>query len=431
MKLLIKGGRVINPAANFDETADVLIEDGKIIKIAKGIQDKADEVYEADGKVVAPGLVDIHVHLREPGQEAKEDFASGTQAAAAGGFTTICTMPNTKPVVDTAAMVRSLKQRAADVGVVNVEIIGAVTKEQAGAELAEMGDMIDAGAVAFSDDGHFDSNAKVLLNAYDYLHTFDKVIINHEEEPTLVEDGVMNEGHRSAMLGLKGRPSVAEDIAVARDILLAEYADARVHVAHISTARSVDLVRQAKKRGVKVTAEATPQHLTMTEECVNLFDTSTKINPPLRAQKDCEAILAGLKDGTIDAIVTDHSPHAQEEKDREYIYAPSGFPGLETSLGVMLTDLYHAGKLELPTLISKMSYEPAKVLGLTAGTLTEGAAADVTVIDPELEWQVDEKKFYTKGSHSPFAGRKLKGKAVLTVVKGQIVMQDGEVLTND
>ena len=431
MKLLIKGGRVINPAANFDESADVLIEDGKIIKIAKGIQDKADEVYEADGKVVAPGLVDIHVHLREPGQEAKEDFASGTQAAAAGGFTTICTMPNTKPVVDTAALVRSLKQRAADVGVVNVEIIGAVTKEQAGAELAEMGDMIDAGAVAFSDDGHFDSNAKVLLNAYDYLHTFDKVIINHEEEPTLVEDGVMNEGHRSAMLGLKGRPSVAEDIAVARDILLAEYADARVHVAHISTARSVDLVRQAKKRGVKVTAEATPQHLTMTEECVNLFDTSTKINPPLRAQKDCEAILAGLKDGTIDAIVTDHSPHAQEEKDREYIYAPSGFPGLETSLGVMLTDLYHAGKLELPTLISKMSYEPAKVLGLTAGTLTEGAAADVTVIDPELEWQVDEKKFYTKGSHSPFAGRKLKGKAVLTVVKGQIVMQDGEVLTND
>ena len=431
MKLLIKGGRVINPAANFDETADVLIEDGKIIKIAKGIQDKADEVYEADGKVVAPGLVDIHVHLREPGQEAKEDFASGTQAAAAGGFTTICTMPNTKPVVDTAALVRSLKQRAADVGVVNVEIIGAVTKEQAGAELAEMGDMIDAGAVAFSDDGHFDSNAKVLLNAYDYLHTFDKVIINHEEEPTLVEDGVMNEGHRSAMLGLKGRPSVAEDIAVARDILLAEYADARVHVAHISTARSVDLVRQAKKRGVKVTAEATPQHLTMTEECVNLFDPSTKINPPLRAQADCEAILAGLKDGTIDAIVTDHSPHAQEEKDREYIYAPSGFPGLETSLGVMLTDLYHAGKLELPTLISKMSYEPAKVLGLTAGTLTEGAAADVTVIDPELEWQVDEKKFYTKGSHSPFAGRKLKGKAVLTVVKGQIVMQDGEVLTND
>ena len=431
MKLLIKGGRVINPAANFDETADVLIEDGKIIKIAKGIQDKADEVYEADGKVVAPGLVDIHVHLREPGQEAKEDFASGTQAAAAGGFTTICTMPNTKPVVDTAALVRSLKQRAADVGVVNVEIIGAVTKEQAGAELAEMGDMIDAGAVAFSDDGHFDSNAKVLLNAYDYLHTFDKVIINHEEEPTLVEDGVMNEGHRSAMLGLKGRPSVAEDIAVARDILLAEYADARVHVAHISTARSVDLVRQAKKRGVKVTAEATPQHLTMTEECVNLFDTSTKINPPLRAQADCEAILAGLKDGTIDAIVTDHSPHAQEEKDREYIYAPSGFPGLETSLGVMLTDLYHAGKLELPTLISKMSYEPAKVLGLNAGTLTEGAAADVTVIDPELEWQVDEKKFYTKGSHSPFAGRKLKGKAVLTVVKGQIVMQDGEVLTND
>ncbi len=431
MKFLIKGGRVINPATKFDSVADVLIEDGKIAKIGKGLRVKADEVYEAAGKVVAPGLVDIHVHLREPGQEAKEDFASGTQAAAAGGFTTICTMPNTKPVVDTAALVRSLKQRAADVGVVKVKIIGAVTKEQAGTELAEMGDMIEAGAVAFSDDGHFDSNAKVLLNAYDYLHTFDKVIINHEEEPTLVEDGVMNEGHRSAMLGLKGRPSVAEDIAVARDVLLAEYADARVHVAHISTARSVDLVRQAKKRGVKVTAEATPQHLTMTEECVNLFDTSTKINPPLRAQQDCEAILEGLKDGTIDAIVTDHSPHAQEEKDREYIYAPSGFPGLETSLGVMLTDVYHKGLLDMPLLISKMSYEPAKVLGLQAGNLVEGAPADVTVIDPELDWQVDEKKFYTKGSHSPFAGRKLKGKAVLTVVNGQIVMQDGKVLTID
>lgn len=428
MKLLIKGGRVINPETKFDQIADVLVEDGKITAIDKDIVAEDAKVYDAAGKIVTPGLVDLHVHFREPGQEAKEDFESGTKAAAAGGFTTVCTMPNTKPVVDTAADVRSLEKRAEDVASVHVKIIGAVTKNQEGKELAELGDMIEAGAVAFSDDGHFDSTAKVLLNAFDYLHTFDKVIVNHDEEPSLVEDGVMNEGHRSAMLGMKGRPTVAEDIAVARDIMLAEYAGSRVHVAHISSARAVDIVRQAKKRGVKVTAEATPQHMTMTDECVNLFDTSTKINPPLRAQKDCDALLDGLKDGTIDAIVTDHSPHAQEDKDREYIYAPSGFPGLETSLGIMLTDLYHAGKLDLPLIVSKMSYEPAKVFKLDAGTLTVGKNADITVIDPELSWTVDDSKFYTRGSHSPFVGRKLKGKAVLTVVDGKIVMQDGEVL---
>ena len=336
-------------------------------------------------------------------------------------------MPNTKPVVDTAALVRSLEQRAEDVAKVHVKIIGAVTKNQEGKELAELGDMIQAGAVAFSDDGHFDPTAKVLLNAYDYLHTFDKVIINHDEERSLCDEGVMNEGHRSAMLGLKGRPTVAEDIAVARDVMLAEYAGARVHVAHISSGRAVDIVRQAKQRGVRVTAEVTPQHLTMTDECVNLFDTSTKINPPLRTQKDCDALLEGLKDGTIDAIVTDHSPHAQEEKDREYIYAPSGFPGLETSLGIMLTDLWHTGHLDLPLIISKMSYEPAQALGLDAGTLEPGKAADITVIDPELEWTVDVKRFYTRGSHSPFVGRQLKGKAVLTLVDGEVVMKDGVV----
>lgn len=427
MKLLIKGGRVINPAEKFDKIADVLVEDGKVQEIGENLAGDGAEVYDATGKIVTPGLIDLHVHFREPGQEAKEDFESGANAAAAGGFTTVCTMPNTKPAVDDAAMVRSLEKRAEDVAKVHVKIIGAVTKGQEGKELAELGDMIEAGAVAFSDDGHYDQKAKVLLNAFDYLHTFDKVIVNHDEETSLVEDGVMNEGHRSAMLGLKGRPTVAEDIAVARDIMLAEYAGSRVHVAHISSARAVDIVRQAKKRGVRVTCEVTPQHLTMTDECVNLFDTSTKINPPLRAQKDCDALLEGLKDGTIDAIVTDHSPHAQEDKDREYIYAPSGFPGLETSLGIMLTDLYHTDKLDLPTIIAKMTSEPAKVFGMDAGTLTVGKSADITVIDPELSWTVDEKKFYTKGSHSPFIGRELKGKAVLTVVDGKIVMQDGEV----
>ena len=317
MKQLLKGGRIINPENKFDDVADLLIEDGKIKAIGKGLAAGDADIIDVSGKIVTPGLIDMHVHFREPGQEAKEDFVSGSKAAAAGGYTTVATMPNTKPVVDTAALVRSLQERAREAGLIHVEIIGALTKGQKGEELAEVGDMTEAGAVAFSDDGHFVKSAKVLLNGFDYLRTFDKIIINHDEEPTLVEEGVMNESHHSAMLGMKGRPTVAEDIAVARDILLAEYADARVHVAHISSARSVDLVREAKKRGVKVTAEATPQHLTMTDDCVNPIDSSTKINPPLREQKDVDAVLAGLKDGTIDAIVTDHSPHAQEEKDRE------------------------------------------------------------------------------------------------------------------
>ena len=426
--LLIKGGRVIDPKNRMDEVADVLIEGGKIKEIGKDLKADGAKIVDAKGKIVTPGLIDMHVHFREPGQEAKEDFLSGSKAAAAGGFTTVATMPNTKPVVDTAALVRSMKERADSVGIIHVEIIGALTKGQKGEELAELGDMVQEGAVAFSDDGHFDDSAKVFMNGLDYLHTFDKVIISHEEETSLVEEGVMNEGHRSAMLGMKGRPTVAEDIAVARDVLLAEYTGGRVHVAHISSGRSVELVREAKKRGVSVTAEVTPQHLTMTDELVNPYDSCTKINPPLREQKDVDAVLAGLLDGTIDAIVTDHSPHAQEEKDREYIYAPSGFPGLETSLGILLTDLYHKGKAELPLLISKMTWEPAKIFGLDAGTLSVGSPADVAIIDTELAWTVDDKEFYTRGTHSPFVGRRLKGKAVMTIVDGTIVMQDGKVM---
>ena len=395
MKQLLKGGHVIDPANALDEIADVLIENGKIKAVGADLPAKGAEIIDVTGKLVTPGLIDMHVHFREPGQEAKEDFASGSMAAAAGGYTTVATMPNTSPVVDTAALVRSLQKRAAEAACVHIEIIGALTKGQKGAELAELGDMTAAGAVAFSDDGHFVERAKVLLNGFDYLRAFDKIIINHDEEPTLVEGGLMNEGHRSAMLGMKGRPTVSEDIAVARDILLAEYADARVHVAHISSGRAVDLVRQAKKRGVKVTAEVTPQHVTMTEDCVSISDSSTKINPPLRSQADTEAMLAGLKDGTIDMVVTDHSPHAQEEKDQEYCYAPSGFPGLETALGVMLTDLYHTGRLSLPEIIEKMAWAPARVFGLEAGSLSKGMPADITVIDPELSWIGYEKNFST------------------------------------
>lgn len=419
--LLIRGGRVLDPANDFDGKADVLIVDGKIAAVAPDINSPAQIQYDAAGKLVVPGLIDMHVHLREPGQEAKEDFLSGAKAAAAGGFTTVATMPNTSPAVDNAALVRAMVKRAEDVGLVNIKIIGAVTKGQQGQELAEMRDMMTAGAVAFSDDGHFDDNARIFLNALDYLHDTGKVIICHEEETELVKGGVMNEGKRSALLGLKGRPTVAEDIAVARDALLAEYTGGRVHIAHISSARAVDIVREAKRRGVKVTAEVTPQHLTMTEDLVNPADASTKINPPLRTQADCEAMLAGLLDGTIDAIVTDHSPHAPEEKDREYIYAPSGFPGLETSVGVLLTELYHTGKIDLRTLISKMTAEPARLFGLEAGTLSVGAPADVTIIDPELTWTVDAKNFYTRGSHSPFVGRELKGRAVATIVRDNLM----------
>ena len=426
--LLLKGGRVIDPAAKRNEICDVLIEDGVIRAVGANLSADGAEVYDASDKIVSPGFIDMHTHFREPGQEAKEDFASGSRAGAAGGYTTIATMPNTRPVVDDAALVTSLKKRAEDVAVIHIEIIGAVTKNQEGKELAELGDMVEAGAVAFSDDGHFDPSAKVLLSAYDYLVPFDKAIINHEEDPSLVEDGAMNEGHRSAMLGIKGRPIVAEDIAVARDIMLAEYAGAHVHVAHISSGRAVQLVREAKARGVRVTTEVTPHHLTMTDECVDPRDSSTKVNPPLRTAKDVEAMVAGLLDGTIDMVVTDHSPHAPEEKDREYIYAPSGFPGLETALGVLLTDLVHTGKIPMETLIERMTCAPARVFKLNAGTLAEGAPADVTVIDPELIWTVDPKAFYTRGRHSPFAGRELKGRAVLTVVDGKIVMKDGVII---
>lgn len=428
MVRIIKNGRVLDPANRLDKVCDILIEDGKIAKVGADLSAAGAEIIDAAGKVVTPGFIDMHVHLREPGQEAKEDFVSGSRAAAAGGYTTIATMPNTKPVVDNAALVRSLQKRAAEESLVHIAIIGALTKGQRGEELAELGDMTEAGAVAFSDDGHYVQRAQVLLNGLDYLRAFDKVIINHDEDTTLIEEGCMNEGHRSAMLGVKGRPTVAEDIAVDRDILLAEYADARVHVAHISSARAVDMVRQAKKRGVKVTAEVTPHHLTLTDDCVDLTDSATKVNPPLRRQADVDAMVEGLKDGTIDAIVTDHSPHAEEEKDREYCLAPSGFPGLETALGVLLTELYHTGKLDLNTLISKMTAEPAKLFALSGGTLSVGSPADIAILDLDREWTVEAENFYTRGTHSPFVGRRLKGRAVMTMVDGQVVMRDGKII---
>ncbi|SMC74410.1 dihydroorotase [Sporomusa malonica] len=428
MKLLIKGGRIINPADNMDTVGDILIEDGRIAEIGQNLAIDGAEILDAAGLVVTPGFVDMHVHLREPGLEAKEDIASGTRAAAAGGFTTVACMPNTKPVVDNSILVSGLIQRGQTEGVVNLKIIGALSKGLEGKELAEIGDMIQAGVVAISDDGgHLDST-RLLKTGLEYTGMFGRPVITHSEDEELASEGFMHEGEVSAMLGLKGRPSVAEDIAVAKDIMLAEYTNSPIHIAHVSSKGAVELIRQAKQRGVKVTAEVTPHHLTLTDDELKTFNTAFKVNPPLRSADHVEALVAGLKDGTLDAIATDHAPHAFEEKDVEFRYAPSGFAGLETALGVVLTGLYHTGKLTLLEVIEKMSYRPAKILGLESGVLKVGAPADITIIDTEYQWTVDCIKFYTRGKHSPFEGRNLRGKSLITIVNGSIIMQNGEVL---
>lgn len=427
MKLLIKGGRIVNPAKNMDEIGDILINNGQIIAMGELAVSEC-PVLDATGLIVAPGLIDMHVHLRDPGLEAKEDIASGTRAGAAGGFTSIACMPNTKPVIDSSILVAGLQHRAQTEGVINVKVIGAMSKGQEGKELAEIGDMAAAGAVAFSDDGRYVNSAEMLCTALEYTGMFDKVIISHAEDETLAGEGFMHEGAVSAVLGLKGRPAVAEDIATARDIMLAEYTGAAVHIAHVSSKGAVELIRQAKQRGVKVTAEVTPHHLSLTDEAVRSFDTATKVNPPLRSEDHRQALIAGLQDGTLDAIVTDHAPHAFEEKDVEFRYAPSGFAGLETSLGIILTELYHTGKISIADIITRMAVNPARILRIDAGVLDIGKPADITLIDPDQLWTVDSSKFYTKGKHTPFEGRQLKGKAAAVLVGGKIIMKNGEVL---
>jgi len=428
LKLLLKSGRVVNPATNFNDIVDILIEDEKIVKIGADLQSDDAEIFDATGLIIAPGLIDMHVHLREPGQEAKEDIGSGTRAAAAGGITTVACMPNTSPVIDNSVLVQGIAQRAQQDGVVKVKVVGALSKGQEGKELAEIGDMLEAGAVAITDDGHYVDSAKLLMNGLDYIARYDLPIISHAEDNTLTEDGVMHEGAVSAMLGMKGRPAVAEDIAVSRDILLAEYTNARIHIAHISSKGAVELVRQAKKRGVKVTAEVTPHHLTLTDEEIKNFNVAAKVCPPLRSKDHVQAMIEGLKDGTIDAIVTDHSPHAFEEKDREFKFAPNGFTGMETSLGVILTNLYHTGIMTIDEIIEKMSVAPAKILKLDAGNIKIGKIADLTVIDTEKTWKVDSNKFYSRGKFTPYDGVELKGKAVATIVNGKIVMENGIIV---
>ncbi|MBM6825391.1 dihydroorotase [Veillonella magna] len=427
MNLLIKGGTVVNPAKKQHEVADVLVKDGKIAAIGQNLSADGADVYDATGLVVAPGLIDMHTHLREPGQEAKEDFYSGTQAAAAGGFTRVATMANTTPVVDNAALVRGLRKQAELTGVVKVEFMGAVSKGLKGKELAEMGDMAEAGVVGFSDDGHYVESAAFMRRALEYSSMFNKPVIDHAEEVTLTCEGHMHEGFVAYEMGVKGRPAVAEDMAVARDLLLAEMTGGHIHIAHVSSKDTVDQIRRAKAKGIKVTCEVTAQHLAFTDEYLREYNPAFKMAPPIRSEEHRQALLAGVKDGTIDAIITDHAPHAEEEKDQEFCCAPNGFSGLETSLAAVLTHTYKTGILTLDEIVSLMSTRPAQLLGVEGGVLEVGKAADITVFSTDEAWTVDRNRFYTKGKTSPFDGMTLTGRAKLTVVDGDVVMKEGVV----
>jgi dihydroorotase len=422
MSLLIRNGRVINPATQLDAVADVLVEGGVIRQMGPELRAaETVEVIDATGKVVCPGLIDIHVHLREPGYEYKETVATGTRAAAAGGFTGVCCMANTDPVNDTGSITEYILERARTEGRVHVYPIGAVTRGLRGEELSELAELAETGCVAFSDDGRCVMSAALYRRAMEYTLPFGTPLISHAEDHTLSRGGVMNEGVVSTELGLPGMPAAAEDVMVARDILLAELTGAHVHVAHLSTAGAVRLVREAKARGVRVTAEVAPHHLVLTEEAVRAYDPNTKMNPPLRSKRDVEALIEALADGTIDCIATDHAPHAVSEKEGEYDRAAFGVVGLETAVPVLLDRLVRPGLLPLGTLIARLSRDPARVLNLPGGSLAPGARADITILDLERELTVDPARFLSKSRNTPFAGWRLRGGPWMTIVSGQRV----------
>jgi dihydroorotase len=422
--ILIRGGRVVDPSRGYDEVADVYLAEGRVEMVGRnlGTPDGA-MVVDARGQVVAPGLIDLHVHLREPGQEDLETVASGAMAAAAGGFSAVCAMPNTDPVCDNQGVVGFVKAQAQRAGKARVYPIGAVSLGQKGQQLAEFGELVGAGAVAVSDDGRPVASSHLMRTALEYARTFGIPVADHCEEPTLSAGGVMHEGTVSTRLGLKGIPAAAEEIMVARDILLAELTGGHVHLCHMSTRGSVELIRRAKERGVKVTAEACPHHFTLTHEACVGYDTNAKMNPPLREDADRDAIRDGLREGTIDVIVTDHAPHHYDAKEREFDDAPNGIIGLETSLALALTELVRSGLLPLSQLVARMSTIPARIFNLPGGTLAPGSPADAVVFDPEVEWTVRPEEFYSRSRNTPFAGRRLFGRANTTIVRGQIVFQ--------
>ena len=455
--LLLTGGRVVDPANHFDSIADVLILDGKIAAVGKNLSAPAGvDSFDAKGKIVSPGLIDLHVHFREPGQTAKETIASGTAAAARGGFTSVVCMPNTSPAIDSAGTVALIRERAEREGLVNVFVSGAITKGIAGEELAPIGGLKKAGVIAITDDGHCVQNNDLMRRACEYVKMFDLPLFDHCQDYSLVTDGVMHEGYWNLALGLRGWPAAGEEMIVARNILLAELTGAKIHCQHLSAAASVRLIRDAKKRGVSISGEACPHHFTLTDAAVAgsekfwaddgkmlaagqngkvpewpAYDTNFKMNPPLRSAQDREAILEGLADGTIEILCSDHAPHCDYEKEVEFDYAPFGITGLETELALALMQLVHTKRISLTDMIAKFTINPARLLNLQKGTLSVGADADVTVFDADAEWIYQRDDSASKSKNNPFFGWKLKGKAVATIVGGKVVWSEAaEAVTN-
>jgi dihydroorotase len=427
MSLLIKNVKIVNHDKIQEELNDIYIEDGKIIEISHKILRKADELIEGDGAYILPGLIDPHCHLRDPGFEYKEDIVSGTKAAAMGGFTSIACMANTEPVADNQAVIRYIVNKGKDEGYVNVYPIGALSKGLNGLEMAEIGDLKEAGAIAISDDGKPVNSAALMLKALQYSSYFDMPIISHCEDLSLSADGLMNEGLVSTVLGLTGIPSASEEVMVSRDLILAEYTKAKLHIAHISTKLSVDLIRTAKKRGVNVTCETCPHYFTLTEEACQDFNSFAKVNPPLRSEEDRLAIIEGIADGTIDMISTDHAPHHMDEKNVEFKLALNGMIGFETALSLSFTNLVRSKSIGLNDLVRIMSTNPAKLLSLKKGIIKEEMDADMIIIDIDNEFIIDKSKFQSKSRNTPFDGFKLFGKSKYTIVSGKVVVSKGEI----
>lgn len=427
MEYILQGGLVIDPRSGIEKELDIHIKNGIIIAMSEEIKVKGTEVLDIRGKIAAPGFIDMHVHLREPGGEAHETIETGSWAAVAGGFTTIAAMPNTKPCADNEGVVELIKARAAQVGLAHVLPIGTVTKGQEGKEISEIGSLYRAGIVAVSDDGNPVISSEVMRRALEYTKLFNLPVISHCEDPYLSAGGLMHEGDWSTVLGLKGIPPQAEETMAARDVLLAGLTGGRLHLAHISTLGSVEILRYAHSHGISVTAETTPHHLYLTDEEVRTYNTNTKVNPPLRSREHVDALHKALKDEVIRCIVTDHAPWSQEEKEQEYGKAPNGISGLETAVPICWDTLVKGGVLTPSELIAKFTSGPAEVLSLDRGCLMEGKGADITVIDPNLRKQVQVKDFYSKGKNSPVEGRTFQGWPVLTIVDGRIVMKDGKI----
>ncbi|MGQ0678472.1 MAG: dihydroorotase [Actinomycetota bacterium] len=429
--LLFRSGRLIDPASGVDRTADVLVDGGRVLEVGEDLSAQGAEVFDIAGAVICPGLVDLHVHLREPGREDEETVQTGSAAAALGGFTAIGAMPNTDPVCDNASVAEKVHSAALRAGLCQVIPAGAITKGLEGKLITPVGEMVNCAARVrmFTDDGRGVQDSRIIRRAMEYMKGFDAICAEHCDDAALSEGGQMNEGYYSDLLGMKGMPSAAEDIALARDLILAELTGVRFHALHVSTAGSVELVRRAKARGIRVTAEATPHHLLLTDAELQSFDPIYKVNPPLRASADVEALRAGLADGTIDAIATDHAPHSPEEKEAEFEQAPPGMIGLETSLAIVLTELVAGGVVSLPEAVRLLSTSPARVLRLSGqgGPVIEGAEANLTVFDATASWVVDPARFASKSRNTPFAGRTLTGKVLHTVFRGEMVVRDGEL----